>query len=70
MEILIHAFIILFLAYCLIGLIVGVAFVVKGVKKVDPVSANSGLAFRLLILPGSIALWPVLLRKWISKSKS
>ena len=58
----------LFLLYLLLGLIFGIAFVSKGVKKVDPVAKGTSWRFRLLILPGSMALWPVLLVKWI-KSK-
>jgi hypothetical protein len=48
-----------------IGLLFAVAFVTTGVKRLDPNASGSGVAFRLLILPGSAAFWPLLLRRWI-----
>jgi len=51
-------------AYALIGLPIGIAFVARGVTRIDAVAVGSSLRFRLLILPGSIALWPIMLRKW------
>ena len=50
--------------YLLIGLLFAIAFVTIGVPRVDPTARGAGAGFRLLILPGSVALWPVLLRKW------
>jgi len=40
----------------------------KGVDRIDPNARGAGLGFRLLILPGSAALWPLLLRRWIAGS--
>jgi hypothetical protein len=51
--------------YAAIGLVFGIAFVFAGAKRVDPVAQTAGFGFRLMILPGSAALWPVLLRKWL-----
>ena len=53
--------------YLLIGLIFALIFVVFGVSKVDQDAKGSGLGFRLIILPGTILLWPFLLLKWINK---
>lgn len=55
----------LFLLYMLIGLLFGIAFVIWGVTKIDEVAVGSSWRFRLIILPGTIAFWPVLLSKWI-----
>ncbi len=55
-------------AYLLIGLLVAVPFVFAGVKRIDPSAREGSLGFRLLILPGSVALWPVVLRRWRSGS--
>lgn len=57
-------FVNLFLLYLLLGFLFALAFVVKGVKKVDPVAADTNWKFRLLILPGAMAFWPFLLKKW------
>ncbi len=51
--------------YGAIGLVVGAAFVVWGVGRVDPVARESGWGFRVVILPGAAALWPLVARKWI-----
>jgi hypothetical protein len=56
--------------YTLAGLLFALAFVWKGVGQVDPVARNSGFIFRLLILPGCVLLWPFLLGKWRSNSRS
>lgn len=59
------AFVYAFYLYFGIGFLFSVAFVIAGVKRLDANASGSGLAFRLLILPGSAAFWPLLLRRWI-----
>lgn len=53
-------------AYGAIGVVLGAAFVCFGVSKVDLAARGAGAPwhFRLLILPGAAALWPVVLAKW------
>ena len=51
--------------YAVIGVVFAVAFVVRGVDRVDPVAADGSWGFRVLILPGAAALWPLLLRRWL-----
>lgn len=51
--------------YAAAGMLFAVAFVARGVDAIDPVAKGSSLGFRLIILPGSAALWPLLLRRWI-----
>ena len=55
--------------YVLIGLIVGVAFVLRGVSRVDAAAADSPFVFRVVILPGCVGLWPVVLWKWIKAGR-
>jgi hypothetical protein len=47
---------------------VGVAFsaflLVRGLRRFDEAAAQGGLGFRLLVLPGMVALWPLLLVMW------
>lgn len=50
--------------YALLGLLFAVAFVSVGVTRVDAAARGTGLGFRLLILPGVVALWPLLLQRW------
>ena len=51
--------------YTAMGLVLACAFLTRGISIVDPVSKGSGIGFRLIILPGVAALWPVLLTRWI-----
>ncbi|MFT5288868.1 MAG: putative branched-subunit amino acid permease [Planctomycetota bacterium] len=57
----------LFLAYIGIGLVFGVFFAMKGAAILDPVAKAAPIGFRLLVLPGSAALWPLLLSKLLRK---
>jgi hypothetical protein len=46
------------------GFVFAVPFVLFGVKKIDPHAAHATWGFRLLILPGCLIFWPLLLRRW------
>ena len=48
-----------------LGLLVGLIFIFGGAGRIDPAAKGKGLPWRvrLLILPGVIGLWPVMLTK-------
>jgi hypothetical protein len=50
-------------AYAAAGIAVGLAFLVRGLDRIDPV-ARGAYAFRPLLLPGLALLWPLVLRRW------
>lgn len=52
-------------AYVAAGVVFAVAFVTRGVQRIDPAAKGAPLGFRLLILPGCAALWPMLLGRWM-----
>jgi hypothetical protein len=52
-------------AYVAAAVVFAAAFVTWGVQRVDPAAKGAPLGFRLLILPGCAALWPLLLRRWM-----
>jgi hypothetical protein len=52
-------------AYAAAGLLFAGVFLSIGIGRVDPISKGSAVGFRLIILPGVAALWPVLLIRWI-----
>jgi len=58
----VDALLIMIAAYAVIGGVLGVWFVTRGVDRVDPVVAGSPRGFRMIILPGAVILWPIVLR--------
>ena len=54
--------------YIACGLAFAPFFVWRGLGRIDPAAQPAGLGFRLIILPGVVALWPVLLRRWLAGS--
>jgi hypothetical protein len=50
-------------AYALLGFVFAGFFVSLGVQKLDSEAKDSGIAFRLVILPGVAAFWPMLLAR-------
>lgn len=50
--------------YALAGLAVGMAFLLRGLDRVDP-AARGAHAFRPLILPGLVLLWPLVVLRWM-----
>ena len=65
----IAAFLILLGAYLGCGLLFAIPFVLVGVNRIDPHAANGSWGFRLLIIPGTMAFWPLLLRRWATGAK-
>jgi hypothetical protein len=51
--------------YLLCGMIFAVFFALVGVGKIDPHAAHGTWGFRLLIMPGTILLWPLLALRWL-----
>lgn len=52
--------------YAAVGLAFALVFVSFGVQKIDPEAKGAGVGFRVLIIPGVMAFWPMLLRRWAS----
>ncbi len=49
--------------YCLAGALAAVAFLAFGLSRVAP-GARGAYAFRPLLLPGLVLLWPLVLWRW------
>jgi len=56
--------------YLLFGLAFAAPFVVTGVGKIDPHAVHGTWGFRVLILPGTILLWPLLANRWLKGVKA
>lgn len=54
------------LCYLAIGVAIGIAFVLAGVTRVQPAKVSAGA--RILLLPGSIILWPLVAVRWMKSA--
>ena len=51
--------------YSALGVLFALPFVTTGVQRIDSQAKGSGLGFRVLIFPGTVAFWPLLLHRWV-----
>jgi hypothetical protein len=58
------------LAYLIIGLAFSVPFLSKWIHAVDESTSDSSVGFKILILPGVIVFWPLLLKKVLTVKKT
>jgi len=59
----------LMVIYLLCGLLFAIPFVIKGVEKIDEAAHGGSIGFRIIIIPGTMVFWPILLKKWIKTAK-
>lgn len=55
--------------YVAIGLVFALAFAWRGAGKIDPIAKEGSWGFRILIIPASAALWPLLARRWLGGAR-
>lgn len=58
-EMIVHAAIL----YGVAGLAVAAVFLLWGIDRIDP-TADGAYAFRPLLIPGIVLLWPAVLLRW------
>jgi hypothetical protein len=51
--------------YLLCGLVFAIPFMLLGVARIDPHATHGSWGFRVLIIPGTMFLWPLLARRWL-----
>ncbi len=51
--------------YLVLGMLYGLYFVTSGAARMLPAAKGAGFGFRLMILPGAMLLWPILLVRLI-----
>jgi hypothetical protein len=56
--------------YGVVGAVFAVAFATRGIQRIDPVAEHAPVGFRLIVMPGAAALWPLLLVRWIRSGSS
>lgn len=54
--------------YLLVGILFAVVFVWRGLGRIDPAAREGTWGFRVLVFPGAMALWPLLLGRWWRRS--
>ncbi|MGE3145236.1 MAG: hypothetical protein AB7K35_06590 [Pseudorhodoplanes sp.] len=54
--------------YALAGLVTALSFVTFGVHRVLPPGTGMSVPARILLLPGTVALWPYVLYRWCRTS--
>ena len=54
--------------YFLIGLVFGLYFLFAGAPKIDPLIKDSKWSLRLLLFPGAVATWVLLLPKLFKRT--
>ena len=52
--------------YLLGGVLFVIPFLMKGLKEIDEGAHDSTIGFKIIIIPGVIVFWPVLLSKWMT----
>ena len=50
--------------YTALGVLFAMAFVTVGISQVDSETKGSSWGFRVIIFPGVVAFWPLLLSRW------
>jgi hypothetical protein len=58
-----------FALYIAAGAVIGILFVIFGVTHALPHPTLVTIGARIVLLPGSVFLWPLVLRRWL-KSRS
>ena len=53
--------------YLILGLMFGLAFIVRGYRAIDSAAEGASMLVRCMWLPAAILLWPYLLRRWARK---
>ena len=56
-------------AYAVVGLLFALVYLIFALRRVDPGAAESPLRVKFLILPGVVALWPLLLLQWLASPR-
>jgi hypothetical protein len=52
--------------YFAAGAVFAVLFLSLGLRRLDPIAAAGPLRFKLIIAPGIIALWPLMIALWLA----
>jgi hypothetical protein len=69
-HMLIQILLIIAALYLACGVMFMIPFIIKGVDVIDEGAHGSSIGFRIIIIPGVIVFWIVLLKKWITRKRN
>lgn len=55
--------------YVVAGFVFAMTFISKGIHRIDEGAHGTGWGFKLIIIPGTIVFWPLLLKKWVEQNR-
>lgn len=55
--------------YLAVGLLLGGGYLLVGAKRMDAAADGASFWFRLIALPGAIAVWPFLAARWVTGAR-
>ena len=56
--------------YLVLGVFFVIPFLMKGLNKIDEGANDSTIGFKIIIIPGVIVFWPMLLSKWMTGNRN
>lgn len=60
-----NALVIAVYLYVTLGVLVAMVVIGFALERVDSEAQGAGLGFRLIIFPGAVALWPLLIKRFV-----
>lgn len=70
MTTIVNGLLLLLAIYLVLGFFFSLVFIFKGLVKVDPSTEGTSIWFKMLILPGLCAFWPLFFTKWRKAARS
>lgn len=58
------------LVYLFVGVLFALQFLTRLIHKLDEGAKESSLSFKLIIFPGCVVFWPLLLKKYIMTKRA
>ncbi len=62
---LVYFVLVFMLFYIITGFALYCFLIYKGFDKIDESAKNTTVFFKIIILPGTLLFWPILLKKWL-----
>ena len=64
-ELSMNVLVVMIYLYVVVGSVVAIVILAFGLTRLDIETEQAGIGFRLIIFPGTVALWPLLLKRYL-----